>query len=295
MKVIFLFIDGIGAGNRDTGSNPIYASSTKVLARLIDEAKFYPDASMGVGGLPQSATGQTAIFTGVNAPAVLNRHMSGQPTVTLRKIIYEINMFRQLKKLGFSVASANVYRDEYLDNMLTLKDRRNRPSVTSVMCMAEGLAFRTSGDFISNNGVYHDITGEKLKESGYDIKPVSPEKAAQNLYALSRQSDFILFEHFITDIAGHVAELEQAIEVVERLDRFLAGLISVMDFEEDVLLITSDHGNLEDISVHTHTMNRVPFIVLGKKAEGVQVQVLSLVDIMPFVVELFRREKGINA
>lgn len=294
MKVIFIFVDGIGIGNRDTGSNPIYAASTKVLAGLIDKAKFHTDASLGIAGLPQSATGQTAIFTGVNAAAVLNRHMSGQPTETLRKIIHEVNLFRRLKELGLGVANANVYRDAYLNNMLTLEDRRNRPSVTSVMCMAEQLPFRTVRDFISNNGVYHDITGEKLIESGYEVELVSPEKAAHNLFEISRQSDFTLYEHFITDIAGHIAELPQAVEVVERLDRFLGELIRLMDFEEEVLIITSDHGNLEDISVHTHTMNKVPFIVLGKKAEKVEFEVLSLVDIMPYVLKLFREEKEVN-
>jgi len=63
-----------------------------------------------------------------------------------------------------------------------------------------------------------------------------------------------------------------------------------MNFEEDVLIITSDHGNLEDASVRTHTMNKVPVVVLGKKADSVNMQISSLVDIMPFVLELFALE-----
>jgi len=291
MKVIFIFIDGIGMGNKDKLTNPIYATESLVLAKLMDNASFHADATLGVKGLPQSATGQTAIFTGANAALALNRHMSGQPTITLKKIIYKTNMFGELKKMGLKVASANVYRDEYLANMLNVKDRRNRPSVTSVMCMAEHMKFKTAEDFINNNGVYHDITGNILKESGYPVETVSPQKAAQNLYALSRENDFILFEHFVTDIAGHKAELEEAISVVETLDCFLAELTSLMNFEEDVLIITSDHGNLEDISVRTHTMNLVPVIVLGKKADNINTQVGSLVDIMPFVLELFRSGK----
>ena len=170
MKVIFMFIDGVGIGNKDKETNPIYATKSLVLAKLIEQARFQADASLGVEGLPQSATGQTSIFTGVNAPAVLNRHMSGQPTITLKKIIYKVNMFGELKKMGLKVASANVYRDEYLTNMLNVKDRRNRPSVTSVMCMAEHMKFRTVEDFVNNNGVYHDITGDILKESGYQVE-----------------------------------------------------------------------------------------------------------------------------
>ncbi len=288
MKVIFIFIDGIGLGKKDKDKNPIYGTKALVLAKLIEHARFQADASLGVKGLPQSATGQTAIFTGVNAPAVLNRHMSGQPTITLKKIIHKVNMFGELKKIGLKVTSANVYRDEYLTNMIDVKNRRNRPSVTSVMGMVERISFRNSAHYINNNGVYHDITGKILKESGYTVEVISPQKAAKNLYNLSRENDFTLFEHFVTDIAGHKYELKEAIEVVEVLDSFLAELTTLMNFEEDVLIITSDHGNLEDISVRTHTMNKVPVIVLGKKADKVELKVNSLVDIMPYVLELFR-------
>ncbi len=294
MRVIFIFIDGIGIGNKNRETNPIYAAPDRVLAGLMDEARFHADASLGVAGLPQSATGQTAIFTGVNAPAVLNRHMSGQPTITLKKIINSVNLYGQLKKMGLSVTCANVYREEYLRNMLEPKDRRNRPSVTSVMGMAENVRFRTDRDLAAGAGVYHDITGERLRALDCGTQVITPEKAAMNLYSLSRENDFTLFEYFITDIAGHKFNLEEAVEVVKGLDMFLAGLLDLMDFEQDVLIITSDHGNLEDISVRTHTMNQVPVIIKGKKADGVNMEITSLIDIMPFVLELFRREQEAN-
>lgn len=287
MKVIFTFLDGVGIGEKDRMANPVYATEQQILAQLIDNARFQADPSMGVDGLPQSATGQTTIFTGVNAPKILNRHLSGQPTISLKKVIYKSNMFSELIKRGFNVTSSNVYKDEYLKNMLNSKDRRNRPSVTSVMCMASGIDFRTLGEFINGDGVYHDITGDILKESGCRIETVTPQKAAQNLYKLSRNYDFTLYEHFLTDIQGHKADFDEAAKLIDRLDSFLDELIKQMDFEEDVLIITSDHGNIEDISIHTHTMNKVPVIVLGKKAEKVKTEIHSLIDIMPFVLELF--------
>ena len=294
MKVIFIFIDGIGLGNKDEAINPIYAAKTQVLAGLMEKARFHADASLGVMGLPQSATGQTSIFTGVNAPMALNRHLSGQPTITLKKIIYRVNLFGELKKMGIKVTSANVYRDEYLSNMLNEKDRRNRPSVTSVMGMAEHMKFRTSENFRNNNGVYHDITGEILKESNYEVEPVSPEKAAENLFNISRDYDLTLFEHFVTDIVGHKADHTSAVSIINRLDAFLSKLLDLMDFKEDVLIITSDHGNLEDLSVHTHTMNKVPVIILGDKADIVDFQIKSLVDIMPYTLELFVKNRKQN-
>lgn len=295
MRVIFIFIDGIGLGSKDETINPIYAAKTQVLAELMEKARFYADASLGIKGLPQSATGQTSIFTGVNAPEALNRHLSGQPTITLKRIICRVNLFGELKKMGLKVTSANVYRDEYLSNMLNEKDRRNRPSVTSVMGMAEHMEFRTSENFKNNSGVYHDITGEILKESNYDVELVSPEKAAENLFTISRSYDLTLFEHFVTDIVGHKADQASAVSIINRLDAFLSRLLQLMDFKEDVLIITSDHGNLEDISVHTHTMNKVPVIILGDKADRVDFQIKSLVDIMPFTLELFVKNSKQNA
>ncbi len=289
MKVIFIFLDGVGIGKKDRTTNPVYATQQQVLARLIDNARFQADASMGVEGLPQSATGQTAIFTGVNAPKVLNRHLSGQPTISLKKVIYKSNIFSELVKMGYKVTSSNVYRDEYLENMLNVKDRKHRPSVTSVMSMAADVEFRTVNEFINENGVYHDITGETLKESGYEVDTVTPKRAAQNLYRLSRNYDFTLYEHFLTDIQGHKADFGEAVDLIDRLDNFFEELMKQMDFEEDVLIMTSDHGNIEDVSVHTHTMNKVPVVVLGKKAENIKTQVHSLTDIMPFILEVFSK------
>lgn len=289
MKVIFLFIDGLGMGSSDPKVNPVYAAKSHFLAGLMENARFYADASMGVEGLPQSATGQTAIFTGVNASKVLNRHMSGQPTASLKKIIARDNLFCHLQKMKLAVSSANVYRDEYLQKMMDSRDRRNRPSVTSVMCMAAHVPFRTWESFRNNTGVYHDITGDILRESGYDISPVSPMLAAQNLHTISRNYDLTLFEYFMTDIKGHKADITEATAIIDRLNEFLEALLGLMDLTEDILIITSDHGNIEDMTVKTHTMNKVPVIILGDKAKELNTPVLSLVDIMPMTIELFKR------
>ncbi len=68
MKLIFVFIDGFGLGNEDAGQNPLYAAAAPNLLRFLNSRYIFPtDATLGVKGLPQSATGQTTIFTGVNA------------------------------------------------------------------------------------------------------------------------------------------------------------------------------------------------------------------------------------
>ena len=73
--VLLLFVDGVGLGERDPDKNPLL----RARLRRLRVAQGLPppdptgllvptDACMGVPGLPQSATGQTAILAGVNAP-----------------------------------------------------------------------------------------------------------------------------------------------------------------------------------------------------------------------------------
>lgn len=288
MRMIFLFIDGLGIGGNDELKNPLKAADTPNLDYVFNKFTVIPtDASMGVPGLPQSATGQTAIFTGVNAALVLGRHLHGQPTITLKKIIYKNNLFKELIKRGYTVTNSNVYREEYLCKMFDPKDRRNRPSVTSVMTMSCGLQLRSVEDYKQGNGLYHDITGKVLTESGYDVKQISPEEAAERLYAISRNYDFTLFEHFLTDIIGHRMDMQSAKAELELLDAFIGALLHKLDLTEDVLFITSDHGNIEDVSVKTHTYNKVPTIIIGNRPEGVIPEIESLTDITPLILKIF--------
>ena len=290
MKMIFVFIDGFGLGEHDKDKNPIYAANTPNLRYILENFNVIPtDATLGVPGLPQSATGQTAIFTGENASKVLGRHLNGQPTTTLKKLIIKNNMFKELASMGVSVTNSNAYRDEYLSKMLDTKDRRHRPSVTSVMTMSSGIEFRTIDRcYKMGKGVYHDITGNILIESGYDVDLITPEEAAERLYNISREYDFTLYEHFMTDIIGHKMDMDLAVREIELLDAFFGGLLKLLDLNEDILFITSDHGNIEDTSVKTHTYNKVPTIIEGNIPKGISLKVESLLDIMPTVVEIFK-------
>ncbi len=288
MRMIFLFIDGFGIGEEDDAKNPLKSGKASNIQYILENYKVFPtDACLGVPGLPQSATGQTTIFTGVNAPMVLGRHLSGQPTISLKKVITRSNLFFELIKRGYKVTNSNVYREEYLVKMHDPKERRYRPSVTSVMTHACGIPFRTTEDYKKGNGIYHDITGEILASSGYDVEVITPEEAALRLYKISRQYDFTLFEHFMTDLIGHKADINEAYKTVEKLDLFLGSLIKLINTDEDVLIIASDHGNIEDVTLKTHTFNKVPTVVVGNLPEKADASVWSLTDIMPLVLKIF--------
>ncbi len=287
MRILFVFIDGFGIGENDPAKNPIYAANTPAFDKLFSEGLVMPtDTLLGVPGLPQSATGQTTIFTGINAPLAVGRHINAQPTKELRDIIYRDNIFMMLIRSGFSVTNANAYRQEYLDVMNDPRQKRYKPSVTSVMTMSAGLPFRKAEEYRKGRAVFHDITGRIAAENGFDSRIITPVEAAERFYAIALEHDFTLFEFFLTDIVGHKMDMDLAVGTIELLDSFLHPLIRMLDPEEDLLFITSDHGNIEDISVKTHTKNQVPTILYGKMPCRTLINIESLMDITPLIMKL---------
>jgi bisphosphoglycerate-independent phosphoglycerate mutase (AlkP superfamily) len=51
--------------------------------------------------------------------------------------------------------------------------------------------------------------------------------------------------------------------LLETFDQALEGLISSWDDRSGLILLTSDHGNLEDLSTRRHTTNPVPALLIG--------------------------------
>jgi 2,3-bisphosphoglycerate-independent phosphoglycerate mutase len=83
---------------------------------------------------------------------------------------------------------------------------------------------------------------------------------------LAREHAFALFEYYLTDKAGHSQSSEEAAAVLASLDRFFAGLLTHFDPGRHLLVVTSDHGNLEDLSTKSHTRNPVPLVAYGHGA-----------------------------
>src|SRR3954469_20341461 len=118
MSVLLFFIDGLGIGAHGPANPFDGLADASPLAIFQDEEPQLPfdgvlvrtDATLGVAGRPQSASGQTTILTGINAPATLGYHKQGFPNEALRDIITEHSLFLQLKKAGIAPNTfANAY------------------------------------------------------------------------------------------------------------------------------------------------------------------------------------------
>ncbi len=277
LKIIFVFVDGLGIGGNDPKVNPLCDTRFPNLGKLLASAVPL-DACLGVDGLPQSATGQATLLTGVNAPKEMERHIEGFPPPSLKKLIEHENIFSKLRKLGKRCTFANSY---WIDDPHRIPSRRQ--SVTTVMSLSALGHVRGKTELLAGNAVNHDITRWTMHTRGYDGELISPETAANHLLAVAEENDFTLFEYFLTDRAGHSGKPELAFQCLETLERFLPKVASFADQPNHMFLLSSDHGNIEDLSVFSHTKNPVPLVAIGTCSEQFQ-SLKNLADVTPEIL-----------
>ena len=282
VKIIFLFIDGVGV--RDAAAdNPVNREVCPTLCRLIERHSKPIDACLGVDGLPQSATGQATMFTGVNCAKAMGRHCEGFPGPSLRQIIENDNLFLQLKKRGKKVKFADAY---LVDTPDELESRRYK-SVTTVMALTTPEVVTTAGDLVEDRALMQDLTRETIQDRYPDIRIIPPQRAAEHLFAIARDHDFTLYEFFQTDVSGHSMDYSRACAVLRTYDRFLSSLVRLVEAAGITLVMTADHGNIESMDDRGHTRNPVPFVALGPKERKLRESVSSLVDVTPAVLAAF--------
>lgn len=293
MAVLLFFIDGLGIGARaDTnpfdgleGAAPLAVFQGEEPSLPFNGALVRTDATLGVPGRPQSASGQTTILTGINAPAALGYHKQGFPNEALREIINRHSIFLQLQRNGIT---PNTFANAYTP--LFFQSRPRWVSATTTAVEAAHMSFRSLDDLKAGHAVFQDYTNRMLIERGFDIAPGTPEQAAQTLAALVAQHRFTLYEYFITDKIGHAQDMQAARSTLADLARLVRTLLSLIDLKRTTVILTSDHGNIEDLSTRNHTLNQVPTLVWGMGRERVRERVRSLADITPAIVEVLMEE-----
>ena len=268
---------------RAAADNPVNPEVCPTLCRLIEKHSKSIDACLGVEGLPQSATGQATMFTGLNCAKAMGRHCEGFPGPSLRKLIEENNLFLQLKKRGRRVRFADAYLVESADELAA----RRYKSVTTVMALTTPEVITTADDLAEDRALMQDLTRETIQDRYPDIRVIPPQRAAEHLFALAVDSDFTLFEFFQTDVSGHSMDYARACAVLRTYDRFLSVLVRMCEAAGVTIVMTADHGNIEDMSERGHTRNPVPFIAFGPGERAIRDGVESLVDVTPSLLAVF--------
>ena len=292
-SVLLFFIDGLGIGTRGP-CNPLEnLPNAAPLAVFQNEASdpgfdgivVPTDPRLGVEGRPQSASGQTTILTGVNAPAQLGYHKQGFPNKPLREIIEAHSIFRQLRDAGVGpVTFANAYTDGFFT------ERPRWISATTAAVEAAGMTFRSIADLKNDQAVFMDYTNRVLIERGVEVAERSEEEAADVLARITAENWFTLYEYFITDKVGHAQDMPKAKEILTSLARFIRELLARLDLKRTTVILTSDHGNIEDLSSRNHTLHLVPTIVWGAERERIAATIKTLADITPAIVALLNAQ-----
>jgi hypothetical protein len=274
-KLIFIFLDGVGLGG-NVDSNPFTKARMPTVFdllgnKLLDTTHIATknvlvksiDACLGVEGIPQSATGQTSLFTGFNAQAILGHHLMAYPNDALISLINKRSIFRYAMERHIKSVFANSYTDGFFSSL-----QQNPPtySVTTRCVLAAQARFNTLDDLMDNRAVHWDITNSTLQNlPDRKVPLISPFKAGRNLSNLADDYDLVLYECFLPDLIGHRKDMNKAVEFLEIFDEFLAGVLN--NISSDVqLVISSDHGNMEDLSFGGHNRNPVPLICIGNLA-----------------------------
>ena len=108
--------------------------------------------------------------------------------------------------------------------------------------------------------------------------------------AIVTANRFTLYEYFITDKIGHAQDREAARRVLPMLARFIRAMLAKIDLEHATVILTSDHGNIEDLSVRNHTLNPVPTIVWGANKDEISSSIKSLADITPAIMRTLTKK-----
>lgn len=127
-----------------------------------------------------------------------------------------------------------------------------------------------------------------------------------NRRLLSGEADFIVANFAGPDLLGLTGNKEATVKAIEAVDTQLAKIVKNGLNKKAIILITADHGNVEDMQYNNtgRTTNPVPFIVVAEKYAGRSLgwpdvidsdlsivnPIGSLLDVAPTVLHLFGLE-----
>jgi 2,3-bisphosphoglycerate-independent phosphoglycerate mutase len=311
MRFLFFFLDGVGLGSSDPQVNPFARVELPNLQTLLggkkllleslsdnhsrnkleaERATLLPlDAELGVAGLPQSATGQAVLLTGINVPAEIGYHYGPKPNQEVAEYLRNGNIFTTLSSKGFKAGLINAYPQGYFDS---IQSGRRLYSAIPLAVTNAGISLLTHQDLLSGNAISADFTAkgwhEHLHLSGVPV--LTPGEAGKRMADLAAHYDLSFFEYWLSDYAGHSQDMQAAEKLLITIDGVLGGLLESWDDEQGLILITSDHGNMEDLSTRRHTANPVPALLIGnpEMRKEFAANLDDLTGITPAILNLFQ-------
>jgi len=221
------------------------------------------------------------------------------------------NRIKKLKNLLF-VAMTDFGPD--LDSILTAYPSEDLKDTLPMMLKDKKQIYIAENEkyahvtFFFNGGYADPIAGEhrimvpSLDVKSYDQTPsMSTSQITSKIITSLKKFDFICANFACPDMVGHTGNLKAGIKAAEAVDKYVKKVYQAAIKNNAVLIITSDHGNLEYMLnletgeiITEHTCNPVPFIVIakgfGKSVKLLPDEVISCVA--PTVLKLLGLPKG---
>jgi hypothetical protein len=297
-RVLFIFLDGVGIGPPDARINPFFqATLPELRSRLggdlphlgqpfagADDAWAFPlDPLLGVDGTPQSGTGQTALLTGENAPALYGRHFGPWVPVALRPMLLERSLLSRAMALGIPSAFANAYPARFVEAAST-----RRPPAPPLAARGAGLLNRHEGALARGEALSSEIvnTQWRVRLGLTHLPEITPREAGRNLAGIVETARLTFFAHYSTDTAGHKKDMGKAVEALERVDAFLGGVLEALP-PRTLTVLASDHGNIEEIT-SGHTRNPTLAVLAGPGAAKLKESLTRITDLPAMILKHLR-------
>ncbi len=293
-------MDGVGLGEADPEINPFVTAVTPHLSILLNHPTWYlnsttkisaqraslipTDTTLGMPSRPQSATGQATILTGRNVPQLVGEHYGPKPNRAVAEIIRSGSLFKEVVEAGGKATLLTPYPQPYFD---AIESGRRLFSAVPLAATSAGLSLMTTEDLVNGRSISPGFTGQAWHDHlGVTAVPIlTLQEAGQQIALQAQQYHFSFFEHWPSDHSGHRGSLENAVNHIEMLDSVIGSLVAAWNDADGLLIITSDHGNLEAKNHRKHTRNPVPTILVGKDHAQYAKKIHDLTDIATIVRE----------
>ena len=146
-------------------------------------------------------------------------------------------------------------------------------------------------DIFSKSGITHAIhTGSNKEGLELTLKAIKEELPLEPIaypdYKDSANKNYLIFTNLVdTDMLyGHRNNAEGYGKAIEEIDSYLSDILEQLQ-EDDLLIITADHGCDPTVPGTDHTREYVPLLVYGKKTAPKN---LGLIDGFDYVAKLIK-------
>jgi 2,3-bisphosphoglycerate-independent phosphoglycerate mutase len=141
------------------------------------------------------------------------------------------------------------------------------------------------------------------KVATYDLQPEMSAPGVTDALVRAIESgeyDVIVANYANPDMVGHTGDWDATIDALAAVDRCLARVVAAVaaadavdpDGPGAILAITADHGNADEMRdaigapVTAHSLNPVPFVLIGRAVAGRRLADGVLADVAPTLLEL---------